>query len=914
MTPKELCSGAMQAFISLLVSLVATTSAWAAHEKILHDFVAFPRGSNAQANLIADGAGDLYGTTANGGRYGYGTVFELTPGKNGKWNQIVLYSFTGGSDGANPVAGLVVDAAGNLYGTTASGGTPQQQCCGLVFELSPGAHGSWTESVLYRFNGSPNDGATPLAGLIFDSAGRLYGTTESGGAYGAGTVFELTLGSKGAWTEAVLYNFTDGADGANPQASLIFDSTGNLYGTAENGGDLNCNGYTTGCGTVFKLTPNGNGTWSQTVIYAFSYVDGASPLSNLIFDSAGNLYGTTPYGPGFACNGGCGIVYRLAPNSDGTWTQTMLYNFAGGADGVEPLAGLVIDGAGNLYGTTEYGGSLGSCYSGCGTVFELMPRSKGNWAEEVIHRFGLPTHGQNDGAQLMAGLLLDPQGNFFGAASGGGSSGGACSNYQSGGCGTVFKLTQVNHKWTSSLVYAFPPGSEGLDPRAGLVADSAGNLYGTTGTGGKNDCSSGGDGANGCGTVFELKSQSGGGWKGILLHTFSGISDGAGPAANLISDASGNLYGTTSNGGSANCIGFFAPCGGTVFELSPTAQGWKETVLHTFHVKPGNQNGDGGRPLSGLVMDSSGNLYGTTSLGGSHSSNCTSYQYIGCGTVFKVSPDGTGKWKEELLYVFQGGSDGNGPLSTLVFDGAGNLYGTTCGGGTNGEGTVFELSPTSGGKWKESTLYSFQGYRSGDGSCPYAGVIFDPNGNLYGTTYQGGNITNSCSNGGCGVVFELSPAGGVWKETVLLAFQGTEGSNPNGGLTFDAAGNLYGSAPYNGADYGILGGVVFELSPGSKGWTEHVLHHFGTGLDGIGPNGTLILDAAGNVFGTTGSGGKDIVPTDIGGTVFELSTASDGEWVDNLVVPPPPPLGFTPSFRPDSKSQRRFVRNIPDGR
>jgi hypothetical protein len=235
MRSKELRLRGKKAFIALLITLVATTSAWATHEKILHDFVDLPQGAYPQANLTADAAGNLYGTTSEGGKFGYGAIFELAHGRNGTWSQSVLYSFTGGADGSFPVAGLVFDNAGDLYGTTAYGGTSGQQCnepvyagCGVVFELSPGTGGKWTENVLHRFAGYPNDGQSPFASLIFDDAGNLYGTTEGGGVYnrydGGGTVFELTPRSDGTWTEKTLYSFTGGADGATPKANLIFDS------------------------------------------------------------------------------------------------------------------------------------------------------------------------------------------------------------------------------------------------------------------------------------------------------------------------------------------------------------------------------------------------------------------------------------------------------------------------------------------------------------------------------------------------------------------------------------------------------------------------------------------------------------------------------------------------------------------
>jgi uncharacterized repeat protein (TIGR03803 family) len=894
MRPKQLRPRADRFLMALLMTFVVATSAHAAHEKVLHNFVAFPRGANPQANLIADAAGNLYGTTPHGGRYGYGTVFELTAGKNNKWTETILYNFTGGTDGANPVAGLVFDGAGKLYGTTATGGIVAQDCyysysessCGVVFELSPGTHGTWTESVLYSFNGYPNDGQNPVTSLIFDNAGHLYGTTDRGGTYGEGTVFELTPGSNGVWTEVILYAFTGSADGAGPGGSLILDSAGNLYGTTAYGGDLNCiPGYTGGCGTVFELTPNGKGAWTEAILHSFTSNDGAFPLGSLVFDPLGNLYGTTTTGPGFACNyGGCGTVFRLTPNSDGSWTQTMLYNFEGGPDGFQPVGGLVLDGAGNLYGTTEWGGGLGSCYVGCGTVFELSARSKDHWTEKVIHRFGLPAQGQNEGTQLMSSLLLDPAGNLYGTAMNGGDE--SCNNFTNlTGCGAVFKLSPASGgKWTTSSLYAFSASPLGVGP-GGLFLDNIGNLFGVTQGGGSADH----------GTAIELMPKASGGWKAFVLHTFVGGNDGATPGSSLIADEAGNLYGTTINGGSQECS-YYLSCGGVVFELSPTAQGWKESVIHRFG-KNNNRGYQG--PAAGLVLDSTGNLYGTTVEGGS--SNCGSY---GCGTVYRLSPVGGGKWREDLLYLFQGGSDGAYPFSSMVFDHAGNLYGTTCGGGANSSGTVFELAPTSG-NWKERVLYSFQGLQGGDGNCPYAGVIFDDAGNLYGTTFYGGSDSCSGNGGGCGVVFKLSPlGGGHWKETVLHAFKGTDGSNPESALTLDAAGNLYGTAPFDGNDY-FASGVVFQLSPSSKGWTEHVLHRFGNGLDGSGPNGALIFDSAGDIYGTTDAGG-----TGGGGTIFELSPSSDGDWVDDLAISRPHPRQFSP----DAKRELRLVPNLPQAR
>jgi uncharacterized repeat protein (TIGR03803 family) len=843
-----------------VIGLALVAKAAAANEMVIHDFIALPQGANPQSNLIADAAGDLYGTTAGGGTYGLGTVFMLVPDPDSTWKESVLYSFMGGSDGAYPLANLVFDHAGNLYGTTSVGGNTacDYNSCGVVFRLSR-AEGGWKETVLHRFAGGPNDGEYPVAGLVIDISGNLYGTTESG----TGTVFELSPSHDGVWHEKILQNFTGGSDGDNPISGLTLDSAGNLYGTTWLGGDVNCDGGNKdgSCGTVFKLTKNENGDWTETILHAFTFADGHYPVGNLLLDSAGNLYGTTSEGPQFSepC-GGCGTVFRLAPNSDGSWTMTTIYSFKGGTDGNQPRSGLTLGPEGTLYGTTYLGGGTGgtaSCNS-CGTVFELTPHSGGTWIETVIHRFGIQ---QGNGIEPVAGLLLDRQGNLYGTAEYGGKLGGLCSGTYSG-CGTVFKLTHVSgNRWDTGLVYAFPPSSHGIWSKAGLTLGGSGNLYGTASAGGTEVCE---NDASGCGTVFQLQRQLGG-WKEVVLHNFNGAGDGGGPAASLIADGAGNLYGTTSYGGTASCVGPFSYCGGTVFELSPTAQGWTENVLHRFRGgQRSNADSDGAYPLAGLLMDSTGSLYGTTGFGGSGSSVC-SLEQNGCGTVFRLSPvDGT--WKEDRLYTFQGGADGSFPQGALISDEKGNLYGTTCIGGGFGFGTVFKLAPGQNDKWKEIVLHSFQG-TNGDGSCPTAGVVADGNGNLFGTTAWGGNYGDACSSAGCGMVFELSPSGGtLWKESVVHTFQGSDGSGPQGALTFDRAGNLYGSALF-GEDYNSYSGVVFRLTYGSNGWSEKVLHTFGYGIygGGSGPNGGLIFDSTGNIYGTTIAGGSDG-----GGTVFEI--------------------------------------------
>ena len=317
-------------------------------EKVLHSFDQNGTdGSFPAASLIFDTAGNLYGTTAGGGTYTKGTVFELTPAGGGTWTEKVLYSFGNGTDGFSPYSGLVFDAAGNLYGTAYYGGTYSR---GTVFELTPQAGGTWTEQVLHSF-GNGTDASAPFAGLAFDTAGNLYGTTEVGGAHTAGTVYELTPAGGGAWTEKVVYSFVNnGTDGTVPKSGVIFDGAGNLYGTTNQGGT-----YT--LGTLFELTPAGGGTWTEQVLHNFGNgTDGAVPYSTLIFDTAGNLYGTTYQGGSY----GGGTVFRF--NAQG---EVLLQSFSG-TDGANPIAALIFDGAGNLYGTTIAGGA-----SNEGAVFEI---------------------------------------------------------------------------------------------------------------------------------------------------------------------------------------------------------------------------------------------------------------------------------------------------------------------------------------------------------------------------------------------------------------------------------------------------------------------------------------------------------------------------------------------------------------
>jgi uncharacterized repeat protein (TIGR03803 family) len=386
-------------------------------------------------------------------------------------------------------------------------------------------------------------------------------------------------------------------------------------------------------------------------------------------------------------------------------TEKVVYNFTGGNDGGDPAAQLIFDGAGNAYGTTVVGG-----FYGCGTVFELTPLSGGKWQESVLYNFGCFADGKNP----YGGVTLDSAGNFYGTTVAGGS-GGDCTG---DGCGVVYKLTQSGGNWTESVLYNFTGGDDGFGPGAGVVFDKAGNLYGTTPDGG----------AHSEGVVYQLSPKNGQ-WQQTVIHAFTGGADGGvGSLGLLLLDKVGNLYGVTELGGTYGA--------GTAFKLSLAGGNWKLTTLYAFQGMP-----DAGFPYGGLIADAAGRLYGTTYFGGSN----------GLGAVFEVGPGPTALagWKDSVLSSFQGGTDASLPTSTLVFDAAGNLYGTSSTGGNPSCdcGTIFKLVPTAGG-WNESVLHSFG--TSGDGAYPSYGLTPDGMGNYFGTTPVGGAY-------GQGALFEITP-------------------------------------------------------------------------------------------------------------------------------------------------------------
>ncbi len=405
-------------FLPVLIALLVMCPIGHAQTfNVLHNFTLGSDGGVPVAGLNIDAAGNLYGTASQGGAYGYGTVFKLAH-RNSSWIFTTLYSFAGGVDGAMPIAPVVIGPNNSLYGTTELGGL--QDCdgaryaCGTVFNLRPATHatgsvmGGWSKASVYAFTGRP-DGAEPFSGVSFDSSGNMYGTTYAGGTGGDGTVYRETPSGNG-WVESVIYSFASGT-GSNaclPYAGVVIDSAGNLYGTASACGT---NGY----GSVYMLSPSGGG-WIETPLHEFSGgADGGSPYGGLLLDASGNLYGTTSGGGA----GGGGTVFELTPTGGG-WVFQTIYSFTGGAEGGS-WAGVTMDQAGNLYGTTLYGGGYGY-----GNIFELTPTESG-WTYTSLYDFD-PPYG---GGYPYSPVIVDASGNLYGTTS----------EYGIHGWGTVWEIT-----------------------------------------------------------------------------------------------------------------------------------------------------------------------------------------------------------------------------------------------------------------------------------------------------------------------------------------------------------------------------------------------------------------------------------------------------------------------------------------
>jgi hypothetical protein len=436
--------------------------------------------------------------------------------------------------------------------------------CVLVLAFVPSASAEWKEKVLYSFQGGATDGALPAGGVVFDTAGNLYGATDQG--FGlcppaqCGSVFQLSppVKSGDPWTETILHVFTGNSngDGDSPAGGLVTDNKGNLYGTAAYGGTGDCVllGTKVGCGVVYKMMPPQikGGAWTEKVLYSFQGgKDGYLPVGDLTFDKSGNLYGATEYGGGYgSCNSPyyqyCGTIFKLSPpkTKGGKWKETVLYSFKSGTDGANPNGGLVFDAKDAIYGTTYAGGNDTYCKydtsQGCGTAFELRPpdiKDKA-WKEAVLRRFS------KDEGNPSAGMIFDGRGYLYGTT-----------------LSTVFRLTPLSGdsgSWKHTILFAFCGQNEGCAPAGSLIFDSSGRLYGTTFYGFGDEL---------YGSVFCLKppGKNEGLWAIDYLYGFVNAPDGLYPAAGLVFNKAGSLYSTTTGGGRGSCSRY---CG-TVFEVSP---------------------------------------------------------------------------------------------------------------------------------------------------------------------------------------------------------------------------------------------------------------------------------------------------------------------------------------------------------
>ncbi len=394
--------------------VTATTALLAAATAGGHPAAASPRASTSvifsfdgsvlggypDSDLVFDVAGNLYGTAVEGGTANGGVVFELSPGPSG-WTETILHDFTGAQDGAEPYGGVTLDQFGNVFGTTVTGGTGGscEGGCGVAYELT-NTGGQWTEKVLHSFTGGA-DGSGPGGRVTIDAGGNVYGTTPTGGAFGLGVIYQLAPQPNGSWRFRVIHAFTGGRDGATgAKGRLTLDARGALYGVATAGGQY-------GAGVAYRLSQTAGGRWRMKALYQFKgNPDAGFPYGALVFDGAGNLFGTSYY----AGANDLGAVYELTPTPSGPWNERVLHSFTGSPDGASSISDLVIDLAGNLFGTTSEGGA------GKGTIFEVSPTGGGSWTETVLYSFT----GAPDGAFPYDGLVSNGS-SFYGTTVHGGT-------------------------------------------------------------------------------------------------------------------------------------------------------------------------------------------------------------------------------------------------------------------------------------------------------------------------------------------------------------------------------------------------------------------------------------------------------------------------------------------------------------
>ncbi|HEX5324955.1 MAG TPA: choice-of-anchor tandem repeat GloVer-containing protein [Capsulimonadaceae bacterium] len=703
------------------------------------------QGSYPVSAPILASDGNIYGTAFTGGKFGYGVIYKVTP----SGSVSVVHAFTGGNDGAYPRGALVEVKPGVMYGVASMGGAFS---FGNIFKFGPS--GALTN--LHSFAGFSADGSFPN-NVTLGVDGKLYGTTFSGGSGGSGSLWGTIFSFNPANAKyKVVYNFTGGTDGGHIGGTVAEDSSDVLYTTTQNGG---ANGF----GTIDAIKP----TDHEVTLHAFTGTDGSTAESGVILLN-GILYGTAAGGGA----NGQGVAFSV--NTSGTGYMD-LHDFGAPGDGATPTASFCVGPNGNLYSTTAFGGAFAS-----GSIFSMTPSG----AVTITHSFLFI-----DGTEPLGGVTLGNDGKLYGAA------------YDGKGDGTIFNIdTSQNYAILGSL-----PSPDGSAPLGALVEVSPGVFWGTTDHGG----------SNGAGVVFQVTSS--GAYS--IIHNFK-FTDGAFPKAGLTL-FNGFYYGTTRRGGNTFDLATDNRGDGVVFRISPAG------VFQVIHDFKGT---DGSQPFSPMAVGSDGNLYGTASTGG----------LVGDGDVFRLTT--ANKFTD--VHNFKG-TDGNDPIGSLLLASDGNLYGTTIIGGTSGIGTIYSISPT--GAFK--SIYSFN--FGTDGFAPHAGLVQDGS-LLYGVTNLGGSF-------GFGAAFSVDPTTTPATVNGIYQFQGlADGSAPIGTLVAATDGNLYGTTSQGGGTR--LVGTIFQLTPAGNLTTEYTFT--GGVTDGGIPEAPLIEGSDGNLYGTTtnqGGGGLGTV-------------------------------------------------------
>lgn len=711
--------------------------------EVLHSFN-YSDGAYLYAGLMEGSDGLLYGTCTSGGVSGYGTLFRLNKDGN---DFEVLHSLSY-YEGRNPYCRLTQGALGTIYGTAYSGGTSGR---GVAFKIN--ADGT-DYAVIHHFNGT--DGQYPYGGLIQGTDDKLYGTTYTGGTYGRGTVFAMdTDGS----AFAVLESLDGSTTGSYPfLGQLTEGSDGRLYGSAQTGGAY-------GRGVVLAVAKDG----TATVLHHFNYSDGYYPVGGVTEGADGVIYGTTHSGG----SSGYGVLYGV--NKDGSGFQVLRnWNYSAGA---YPYSKPVHATDGALYGTTYYGGT-----GSYGTAYKVVP---GSLAFTVLLNFYYNTSDQTQGRNPYGTIEQGSDGRVYGTAVSGGS-------YNRG---TLFGMDADGSNF--SVLHNFNY-STGQNPYSGVIQGADGALYGTTYSGGS---------SNYYGVVYRVETD---GSNYTVLHSFN-YSDGAYPyLAPLIQDSDGVLYGTTYYGGSGGY--------GTVFRINPDGTGFG--TVHAFDYYSGRY------VYGGVIQGAGGALYGTT-----YQSYSSYY-----GSVFKVNTDGSGF---DTLHEFNY-SNGAYPYAGVIQGSNGTLYGTTYHGGGNGYGTVFGLQTDGTGF---ETLKSFT-YANADGYRPFGGLTEGAGGRIYGTTYNGGTS-------GYGTVFTLETDGSN-DFASLHSFSTSDGRNPWAGPKIGQDGNLYGSTVQGGdSNFGTVYRFLLDFDSDGDGLTDAEEDLLGTDPNNADSDGDGLGDGDEvNTYGT----------------------------------------------------------------